>query len=248
MKYDYQTLTNFCEEHNIVLCEDYSNITLKRETFITGICETENCGVLFCKGFRALFNYNGYCKDCVTKIGREKSKQTNFKKYGVEFTTQSKTVKDKIKKTCLEKYGVEHISLIKQVKDKTKKTCLEKYGVEYASQNIHIAEKQSINAHKPKAYIFPSGRIEKIQGYENFMINDLLKKCIAEDDIIVSRKTVPEIWYINSNGQKKRYFVDCFIKSENKCIEVKSTWTLEKKKNDILLHLFSFKTPILLLL
>jgi predicted AAA+ superfamily ATPase len=62
-----------------------------------------------------------------------------------------------------------------------------------------------------------------------------VKKCIAEDDIIVSRKTVPEIWYINSNGQKKRYFVDCFIKSENKCIEVKSTWTLEKKKNDILL-------------
>ena len=72
--YNYQTLTKFCNEHSIVLCEDYSNIVLTRETIIKGMCKTENCDILFSKGFRALFNYNGYCKDCVTKIGRENNR------------------------------------------------------------------------------------------------------------------------------------------------------------------------------
>ena len=148
MIYDYNTLLDFCKEHNILLCDDYSNIVLTRETMIKCICKTTNCDILFCKGFRALLNYNGYCKDCVIKIGREKSKQTNLKKYGVEFTTQAKTVKNKIKQKCLEKYGVEHISLIKQVKDKTKKTCLKKYGVEVPCQSTEIMEKASKNAYK----------------------------------------------------------------------------------------------------
>ena len=57
----------------------------------------------------------------------------------------------------------------------------------------------------------------------------MLKNNILEDDIIVSRKDVPEIWFIDLKGVKNRYFVDCFVKSENKCIEVKSTWTFKKK-------------------
>lgn len=61
------------------------------------------------------------------------------------------------------------------------------------------------------------------------MIDELLQNNIIEEDIVVSRQNVPEIWFTNSKGQKKRYFVDCFIKSENKCIEVKSTWTLKKE-------------------
>jgi len=32
-----------------------------------------------------------------------------------------------------------------------------------------------------------------------------------------------------------KHYVDIFIKSENKCIEVKSTWTAEKKKDNIFL-------------
>jgi len=99
---------------------------------------------------------------------------------------------------------------------------LEKYGVEYVSQNPDISEKQLKNSYKSKEYIFPSGKVEKIQGYENFMLDELLEKNISEEDIFVSRKSVPEVWFINSKGKKSRYFVDCFIKSENKCIEVKS--------------------------
>ena len=281
MKYDYQTLSEFCNERSIILCDDYSVVPLKRETFITGICETENCDKQFTKGFRALLKPNGYCQDCAKKFGKEKAKITSLQKYGVEFTTQSKKVKDKIKEVCLEKYGVEHISQIKEVKNKTKitclkkygvevpsqnnevkdkikktnlkkygcenyfktdkckekskATCLKKYGVEHISQNPIIAEKQLKNNYKSKEYIFPSGRVEKIQGYENFALNELLQNNILEEDIVVSRKNVPEIWFLNTNGKKSRYFVDCFIKSQNKCIEVKSIWTLQNKRKEVFL-------------
>lgn len=65
------------------------------------------------------------------------------------------------------------------------------------------------------------------------MINDLLQNNIVEDDIILGRKNVPEIWFNNLKGKRSRYYVDCFIKSEKKCIEVKSEWTV--KENDVLL-------------
>jgi hypothetical protein len=37
------------------------------------------------------------------------------------------------------------------------------------------------------------------------------------------------------NVEKHRHYVDIFIPSQNKCIEVKSTWTSEKKKDTIFL-------------
>lgn len=134
MKYDYETLSDFCHEQGIVLCDDYTTIPLKRETMIKGVCKTENCGKLFIKGFRALLKPNGYCSDCAKIVGKEKCKQTCLEKYGVENSTQSKEVQDKIKKTMLANYGVEHISYSKEFKEKTKKTCLEKYGVEVPSK------------------------------------------------------------------------------------------------------------------
>ena len=371
MKYDYQTLNDFCKEHEIVLCEDYSKlIKINSSTIIEGKCINSNCNYNFKKEFRSFIN-NTYCFECskinakqklkttwfnkygvehiskldhfknkvketsLRKYGtecslqnnlvKEKTKQTylekygginplkcketqdrikinTFKKYGVDYYAQSQEYKDaykitslkkygvdyytksqdfkekykntclekygvesysktdsfknnlketfttkygldspfkikqfieKGKQTCLEKYGVDHYSKSQDFKEKYKNTCLEKYGVEHCSQDPDISEKQSKNAYKSKEYIFPSGRIEKIQGYERFMLDELLNHNILEDYIIVRRKDVPEIWFNNSKGQKKRYFVDCFIKSENKCIEVKSNWTI--KEEDVFL-------------
>jgi hypothetical protein len=236
MKYDYNTLLGFCKENNIIMCDDYSNINLNRDTQINGICKTEKCDNLFTKGFRALLQPNGFCSTCAIKHGKNKAKQTNLKKYGVEFTTQSKQVKDKIKKTCLEKYGVEHISHCKEIKDKTKQTCLEKYGVEVPSQSTEIMDKMSKNAYKLKKYIFPSGKIEKIQGYEHYALNELImNEKIHENDIITGCKNVPTIWYSDENGKKHRHYVDIFIKGQNRCIEIKSTWTAKKKIDNIFL-------------
>lgn len=236
MKYDYNTLNEFCNEHKILLCEDYSDMTLSRETMITGICESENCNNTFTKGFRALLKPNCYCSECAKNVGKEKAKKTNLEKYGVEFTTQSKKVKDKIKQVCLEKYGVEHISRIKEIKDKTKQTCLKKYGVEAPGQNKEIMEKSSKNAYKLKEFVFPSGRIEKVQGTEPFALAELIQnENICENDIFVGAKNVPTIWYNDDNGKRHRHYVDIFIPSQNRCIEVKSTWTAQKKKDNIFL-------------
>jgi hypothetical protein len=80
-----------------------------------------------------------------------------------------------------------------------------------------------------KEYIFPSGRIELVQGYEPFALNNLIiNEKLNESDIIVGVKNVPEIWYIDNNNTKHRYYVDIFIPSQNKCIEVKSTYTYRK--------------------
>ena len=95
---------------------------------------------------------------------------------------------------------------------------MEKYGCEHPMQNSEVAEKALQNSYKSKDYTFPSGRFEKIQGYEHFMLNDLLKENISADDIIVKINEVPTVWYIDENEKKHRYYVDCFIKSQNRCI------------------------------
>jgi len=185
---------------------------------------------------------------------REKAKQTCLERYGVEHISQTQEFKDKYKQTCLERYGVEHVSQTqeykdkikesfiahygvdnpnktKEVRDKIKETCLEKYGVEYPSQSKEIAEKTQKNAKKYKQFMMPSGRIRKVQGYEPFALADLLKQ-YAEDDIYTDRKDVPRITY-HINGVSKYYFPDIYIKSCNKIIEVKSTWTYQCKKDNI---------------
>ena len=50
------------------------------------------------------------------------------------------------------------------------------------------------------------------------MLNDLLKENISENDIIVKRNKIPTVLYIDENGKKHKYYVDCFIKSQNRCI------------------------------
>ena len=194
---------------------------------------------------------------------KEKCKKTNLEKYGVEYASQSEEIQNKIKKNTLEKYGVEHFTQTNIMKEKTiktnlekygvehnsqrqeiqnkiKKTNLEKYGVESCMQNPEIMEKNIKMSYYLKEYTLPSGNIIKIQGYEHFALNELLKN-INENDIITGCKNVPTIWYNDESGKKHRHFVDIFIPSQNKCIEVKSTWTFKKQKEIVLLKKMAAK-------
>jgi hypothetical protein len=165
---------------------------------------------------------------------KEKIKQSNLEKYGVEYSMQSGKVREKSKQTCLEKYGVEISSQNMDVRNKAKRTNLERYGVEHVTQNAEIAERASKSAYKLKDYTYPSGKLIKCQGYEPFALNILIADhFIAEEDIVTSRKEVPEIWYKDSDNKDHRYYVDIFIKSMNKFIEVKSTWTYKKNMEKV---------------
>jgi hypothetical protein len=159
----------------------------------------------------------------------EEKQQTIIDKYGTLDFRNSDYIKNKIKQTVMEKYGVDHISKSKDIQLLKKENCLNKYGVEYNSQRPDIAEKMIRSNFMIKEYIFPSGRIDKVQGYEPFAINDLINNYqIDENDIITGAKNVPEIWYYDINQKKHRHYVDIFINSQNKYIEVKSSWTIKR--------------------
>jgi hypothetical protein len=82
------------------------------------------------------------------------------------------------------------------------------------------------SSYSKKEYIFPSGKVEKIQGFENFALDELIiNEKINESYIIIGCKNVPEIWYCDDNNKKRRYYVDIYIPSQNRCIEVKSSYT-----------------------
>jgi hypothetical protein len=190
-----------------------------------------------------------------SKIIKEQKKNKSMEKYGVEYVLQSPTIRKQIMKTNIEKYGVEHPQQNKEIKDKTLKTnlrkygvenyfqteeckqkiietSLRKYGVEHHSQNAEIAELMLKNSHILKKYKLPSGIIIDYQGYENFAFDELLfVEKIKEDDLVTKRIDVPVIWYYDKNNKKRRHYVDIYIKSQNRCIEVKSTWTNQEKNN-----------------
>jgi hypothetical protein len=74
------------------------------------------------------------------------------------------------------------------------------------------------------------------QGYENFALEYLINFVeIFENDIITKRSEVPTIWYVDAKGKNHRHYVDIFIPTENLCIEVKSTWTIKKKQDNLFL-------------
>jgi hypothetical protein len=91
-------------------------------------------------------------------------------------------------------------------------------------------------AYKLKKYTFPSGKIEEVQGYEHYALDELvINETIDESDIITGCKNVPTIWYSDKTGKKHRHYVDIFIPSQNRCIEVKSPWTEQINKDNIFL-------------
>jgi hypothetical protein len=182
---------------------------------------------------------------------KEITKQKCLDEYGVDHYSKALVIKQKIEDTMVSKFGVKSVFQIPEVRDKMnivmieqkdeivekrKQTSLHNWGTEHPMQNAYLAEKASKNAYKLKEYTFPSGRIVKVQGDEPFALDELIYiENINENDIIISRSNVPEIWYEDEDGIKHRHFVDIYVKSQNRCIEAKSTWTAKMKKDCIFL-------------
>lgn len=87
-------------------------------------------------------------------------------------------------------------------------------------------EKRSKSSICYKDYILPTGKIIRIQGYENIALDELIKQ-FNEEDIITNKRDMPKIIY-NFEDKQHRYYPDIYIKSINKIIEVKSTWTYKR--------------------
>lgn len=156
---------------------------------------------------------------------KEKKKRSCLKHFGVEYSFQSEEVQEKSKKTMILKYNASTPLHNKDIKEKIKQTNIEKYGVENPMQCKEIQEKSSKNSKKFKDYKMPSGEVRRVQGYEPFALDELLK-IYTEDQLKTARKDVPRVQYLLET-KKHYYFPDIFIPHENKIIEVKSTYTIQ---------------------
>ena len=163
---------------------------------------------------------------------KDKMKATNLERYGHEHPMQREDVKTKRKATNLERYGHEHPIQCEDVKTKRKATNLERFGHEHPMQNAEVFEKNKSSCYKKKEYVFPSGRVDLVQGHEPKAL-DILIKQHQEDDIVtdnVEIETLCEsIWYTFENKEHK-YYPDIYIKSSHTIIEVKSMYTFEVDK------------------
>jgi len=184
------------------------------------------------------------CQDCgnnrkknydeVVKIVEDKSMKLNMsdEKFSDTYISMNSPI------TILCKCDNEYTVRINDVKngyackecglEKTINTSMERYGVPNAMQNAEIFMKSQMKS--SKLFTFPSGKVIDIHGYENFALKELLESGIFEEDIITEADRVPEIWYIDGENKKHRHYVDIFIKSQNRCVEVKSEWTFIQEK------------------
>lgn len=188
--------------------------------------------------------FDGKTVHCSKKCGyitvsRKKKQAWESKEYRDEMKVlmSSGDYKDKmseIVKTRFEneEYCKKHSASVRKVtstkayKEKLSKITTENW------KNPEYAKKCLLNGRKYKKYKMPSGKTVKIQGYENFALDLLLKK-YNEDDIFISFEMFKIIPYISYNFKNKshRYYPDIFIKSTNTIIEVKSNWTFELHKD-----------------
>ena len=158
----------------------------------------------------------------------KKMKQTTFERHGVEYCMQSEVIREKAKQTNLERHGVEYSSQREDVKEKIRKTLLERYGVENVMFVPEFVEKAIRNMFRVKIYKLPSGKEIKLQGYEPFAMDYLFEVWnLSESQITSGAGNVPEIHYNDLDiGKDHRYYTDIFIPHKNLCIEVKSLYTL----------------------
>jgi hypothetical protein len=162
---------------------------------------------------------------------KQKYQDTIQQKYGVKCVFQSDEIKSKIKESSMQKYGMPYHIASDIVKDTIKKSVKLKYNVDNVAQVAKFRSNWKKSAFKHKIYVSESGKEFTYQGYEYLVIKLLLQNGIHEDDIfteheLCSSNTMPEFWYIINEGNH-RYFPDIYVKSQNKFIEIKSTYTFD---------------------
>jgi len=180
---------------------------------------------------------------------KQKIREANIEKYGVDhfmktdegknviseiYNSKSQEEKDaiteKVKETNLEKYGTVAPLQNEEIKSKVKKTCMNRYGVNNPMQCEEIFNKSIHNSKQWKNYILPSGKEIKIQGYEWIYLDEYFNEGKLEENIIIhpTQDIIGKIWYYTADGKKHKYYPDFYIPTENKIVEVKSTWTMKR--------------------
>ena len=145
----------------------------------------------------------------------QKIKNTNLKKFGVEFPLQqlkkeNSEIYQKISQTCINKFGVDSPLKNKEIREKIKQTNIQKYSVDNPLKNKEIWKKSQDNR-----------QISSKSKLENSFLN-YLKLKYESDDIITQYKS-----------KEYPYYCDFYIKSINLYIEIQGHWTHNDHPFDI---------------
>ena len=140
----------------------------------------------------------------------QKISQTCINKFGVDSLLKNKEVREKIKQTNIQKYGVDNPLKNKEIREKIKQTNIQKYGVDNPLKNKEIWKKSQDNR-----------QISSKSKLENNFLN-YLKLKYEPDDIITQYKS-----------KEYPYYCDFYIKSINLYIEIQGHWTHNDHPFDI---------------
>ena len=191
----------------------------------------------------------------------EKIRNTCLKRYGKQFPLQNSFIQAKItqkwlekvganrpmsnqnywKNCMLEKYGVDHYSKTDQFKIDYVNACLNKYGVDHPMKTVQVFEKVMASSFCRKPFVYPSGRIDYILGYEGIAIKELLES-YNEKDIITNIWCIPTFTYkrfnstarplLNKEFSMSIYYPDILL--PDKIIEVKSKYLYKRDEQNII--------------
>jgi hypothetical protein len=159
-----------------------------------------------------------------SKLHRDQIKQNNCDKYGTEFPSQLKEVKAKTAATWEAKSEAD----VEEITTSRRKTCQERYGVDNPTQDPIIFGRQQARMRKKIYKIRLAGTEVSLSGYEPRAIQYLLtQEHLQEDDLAVKHSQgLPHIPY-TFKGKVSVYHPDIYVKSQNRIIEVKSSYTYE---------------------
>lgn len=178
------------------------------------------------------------------KIIVQKRKQTNRKKYGTDFASQTDAVKEKSAQTCIKKYGVKAPTMNPTVVDKSKETCFENWGVEYPQQNQEIFDKTRKSFESLYGFQTPSKNADvankmsykqRKMDYDRFLNLEYVIPLFERDFYAKSKHNEDFLWKCSKCNEEFLQDVDnkktpsCYI-----CDPKKETWGETLIKNFLL--------------
>lgn len=148
LKFKYNDIYNLVIKETKYLDELDRLISFNERLYhiINNLVSIQRCKI--CGSPVRFVNYNtGYNKYCSSQCSylddeiKDKRKDTNIKKYGVDNPLKNKDIVEKRTSTIFEKYGVNNVSQLDDIKNRKLLSSLEKYGTEYVFQSDEVKDK-----------------------------------------------------------------------------------------------------------
>ena len=272
-RYDYNYLQKVCQEESLELLKDYKNEKVIRSTNITFKCRHNDCNEICCKTFSALvknkivtcdkhtqtskhnydFLLNLFNKNNSILLENYHSKKLT-RKFSIKFKCNYMDCNEKCYKTFGSLIDSEifcckiHTNIIKL--EKMEKTSLDRYDSKNPMSNSEIKEKVRNtyikNNNEEKRKISQEKRkttcLEKY-GVDHQSKSKEVREKIEKTNILRHGFPNPTLNSVVREKQRQTCFRNLGVYCPFSNQEIRN-----KINNDCLLHLFTFKTPIFIII